>query len=833
MFSVFECIGREHDLRLVALAAAICLIGCFASVNLLARAQAVPARSCLSWLAAAAAVFGCSVWSMHFIAMLAFIPGLPIAYDVRMTASSIAIAIVGALIALTAWRLLPSRSLSVILAGAILGLSVSGMHYMGVAAMRLPGHLAFQQGYVVASVVISLVFGMISLARAIGADTVLRQFEVSAWLAIGICGLHFTGMTGLIIFPGTPAAAPGTVLGSGALATAVVSVSSAVLIVCLAGTLMEKRLAERKVEELSRLRVLSNLAQEVIMILRDGIVLEVNSAGVRLFGRPADAIIGRPVATLFAEESVPALLRRIDAPERHVDWPGEIEVLTVTGKRVAVEITCETIEFRSKPAVAMALLDLTERKRDAARIRHLAYHDALTDLPGRLLLHEQLRRAIDTAAQRGSQGHETACVAALLLNLDRFKPLNDVVGHVGGDSVLREVARRIIVRIDPTDFLARIGGDEFVVVLPDAPNPAKVYGFASRLIEALSVPFLLEGEQVSVGASIGIALSPVDGTNPEALLRAAQSAMHRVKAEAPGTARFFEPAVDADLHARHVLEQELRHAVERGEMELFFQPLVNCHTGGIDGFETLLRWRHPRHGLISPGVFIPIAEESGFVARIGEWVIEQACARAALWAEPYQVSVNVAASQFRNGDLPRMVAAALSRSGLPPGRLELEITESAFIEDTEAVVGVLRRMQALGVHLALDDFGTGFSSLSYLRLFPFDKVKIDQSFVPDIGHSAAATTIVNAIIALCHNLGLSVLVEGVETQQQLEVLRALGCDQVQGYLLGRPAPEEMMGPAQLEHIKALLFRPHPAAPEQTPAPAEAAAAPLTRVERLA
>jgi diguanylate cyclase (GGDEF)-like protein/PAS domain S-box-containing protein len=508
--------------------------------------------------------------------------------------------------------------------------------------------------------------------------------EVSAWLAIGICGLHFTGMTGLVIFPGTPPAAADAVLGSDALTTAVVSVSSALLIVCLAGTLMEKRLAERKVEELGRLRVLSNLAQEVIMILADGIVLEVNSAGLRLFGRAAEDVIGRPVATLFAEDSVPALLRRIEVPEQSDDWPGEIEVLTASGKRVPVEITCETVEFRSRPAVAIALLDLTERKRDAARIRHLAFHDALTDLPGRLLLQEQLRRAIDASSHHTGPGHEAACVAVLLLNLDRFKPLNDVVGHAGGDAVLREVARRITGLIDTTDFVARIGGDEFVVVLADAPNPAKVYGFASRLIEALSAPFSLQGEQIAVGASIGIALSPNDGSNPEVLLRAAQSAMHRVKAEAPGTARFFEPAVDADLHARHVLEQELRHAVERGEMELFYQPLVNCHTGGIDGFEALLRWRHPRRGLISPGVFIPIAEASGFVGRIGQWVIEQACARAALWPEPYQVSVNVAASQFRSGDLPRLVAAALSRSRLPAGRLQLEITESALMEDAES-----------------------------------------------------------------------------------------------------------------------------------------------------
>jgi EAL domain-containing protein (putative c-di-GMP-specific phosphodiesterase class I) len=262
-------------------------------------------------------------------------------------------------------------------------------------------------------------------------------------------------------------------------------------------------------------------------------------------------------------------------------------------------------------------------------------------------------------------------------------------------------------------------------------------------------------------------------------------------------------------------------------MELHYQPLINCRTGGIDAFEALLRWRHPRRGLISPGEFIPVAEESGFVIRLGQWVIEQACAAAAHWAEPYGVAVNVSTSQFRSAELPTIVAAALSQSGLAPDRLELEITESAFIDDASGAVSVLRRMQALGIHLALDDFGTGFSSLSYLRLFPFDKVKIDQSFVPDIGHSKAATTIVEAIITLCHKLSLSVLVEGVETTQQLDVLRALGCDQVQGYLLGRPAPAESFGPVQAEQIRALIFGSRGAAAT----PAEPMA--LTPVERLA
>jgi diguanylate cyclase (GGDEF)-like protein/PAS domain S-box-containing protein len=831
MFSVFDCIGHEHDLRLVALAAALCLIGCFATVNLLGRARAVPTASCLTWLVAAAAVFGCSVWSLHFIAMLAFSPGLPIAYDVTMTASSIAIAVLGALVALLLWRLLRSRSLGVVLGGAVLGLAVSGMHYMGVAAMRLPGHLDFVQSYVLASILISLGFATISLARADGADTLPRRMEVSAWLAIGICGLHFTGMTGLRIIPGAPSGARDAVLGSGALATAVASVSFAVLVVCLAATLMEKRLAERKIEEFNRMRVLSNLAQEVIMILSDGVVVEINSAGTRLFGRPADAIIGMLAVTLFVADSVPAFLRRIEMPDQPESWSDEIEILTASGKHVAVEIACEAIEFRGKPALAVALLDLTERKRDAARIRHLAHHDALTDLPGRLLLLERLRRAIDAAVLRAEAAQDPGYVAVLVLNLDRFKPLNDAFGHAGGDAVLREVARRILAQIDPAETLARTGGDEFVLVLPDARNPARVFAFATGLIETLQAPLALDGKRVTLGASIGIALWPADGGSPEDLVRAADSAMHRVKAEAPGTARFFEPGVDADLHARHVLEQDLRHAVERGEMALYYQPLVDCRTGVIDGFEALLRWRHPRRGVISPGEFIPIAEESGLVVRIGQWVIEQACAAAALWAEPYRVSVNVSAAQFRSADLPAIVAAALLRSGLPPARLELEITESAFMDQAEATIRILHRMQSLGVRLALDDFGTGFSTLSYLRVFPFDKVKIDQSFVPEIGQNKDATTIVDGIITLCHNLGLSVLVEGVETAQQLEVLRRLGCDQVQGYLLGRPEPEENFGPAQAERMRDLFFN-APNAPNAAAA-APPAAVPCASGQRLA
>ena len=804
MFSIVACVTREHDPGLVALSAGICLLGCFSTATLMAQAargtgaggeaaqgRRALARHPLSWLAAAALVFGSSVWSLHFVAMLAFRPGAGAAYALLPTAASIAVAVGGTLAALLARQQAGagegSRRLGLAGAGLLLAGAIGGMHYLGVGAMGASSLLAFDPAHVLASLALCAALATLALARAGDLSRLRRRLEVTLWLTLAICGLHFTGMTGLSVVPLAPADG-GVVLGSTQLGLAVGLVSLAVLAAGLIALQMQRHLAQRRLDELSRMRLLGNLAYETLLIHRDGRVLEVNEAGTRLFAMPAEAILGRPLHDLFAEDAVPALLRRerCRPDERR---PEELDIRTSTGARVPVELSCRSITYLGRPATAVALRDLSRSRRDEARIRHLALHDALTDLPNRTLLEERLRHDLDMAVEMAGEaaGEDGTRLAVVYLDLDRFKPVNDVHGHATGDALLIQVAERMRAALRPTDTLARIGGDEFVAVLPGIGAPEQAAEIAGRLVAALSTPFRIGEIRVEIGASAGVALFPGDGTTAEALLRAADTALYRVKDEGRGALRFFEAAMDVQLQARRTLEQELRGAIGRGELQLFYQPIVNGGTGEIETLEALVRWQHPVRGLVSPAAFIPLAEQTDQIARIGAWVLDTACAAAAGWPQPWRVSVNVSPMQFRQSDLPALVAAALARHGLEPGRLVLEITEGVFIQDAATAVTVLTALRALGVRLALDDFGTGYSSLSYLQRFKFDKIKVDQSFVRRLGEDADSLTIVRAITHLGHNLGLQVTVEGVETADQLTMLRDLGCDQMQGYLFARPS----------------------------------------------
>ena len=761
----------------------ICTLACITTLSLMARAQIASIRASYLWLMAAAGVFGCGVWSLHFVAMLAFIPAVTAAYDVWMTMASVVLAIVGTLLAFLVWRLLRFNLLGGLLGGGILGISVISMHYIGIAAMRLPGTLSFDAAGVVASVIISTGFGVLALARCRILTSFWKRVEVSGWLALCICGAHFTGMSALTVTLGHPVSWEGTVVGSRSLGLAVGSVSLAILLVSLAATLMEQHLSQRTVIELKRIRLLSSLSHEVMMIYRDGLILEMNVAGGRLFGRSVDDLLGCDVADLFSAADMPAIARR-ERGRPEDQRSEEVMAITATGQLIPVELSCSIIDYEGRTATAMALRDLSDRKRDEEVIRHLAHHDALTGLPNRFLLKERVNHALDAAAR------DNAGVAVLYMDLDRFKPVNDLLGHASGDTLLIQVSKRLRAQLRPTDTLARVGGDEFVVVSSLGWQPEKVAILATRLIEALAQPFELDGRQIEIGVSIGIALFPSDGGSQDTLMSSADTALYQAKEEKRGTFRFYEAAMDEHLHERRLLEQDLRHAVDHGELKLYYQPLVNCRTNEVDGFEALLRWHHPQRGLILPTEFIPLAEETGQITKIGQWALETACKAAVSWPKPYWVAINVSPVQFRQNSLPRIVSSVLKQTGLAACRLEIEVTENVFIDDSKRAIDVLSALRQQGVCISLDDFGTGYSSLSYLTSFAFDKIKIDRSFVKGIAHNEQAAAIVHTIIGLGHNLGLSVTVEGIETAQQLAMVQEQGCDHVQGYLLGRPLQDD-------------------------------------------
>jgi diguanylate cyclase (GGDEF)-like protein len=433
--------------------------------------------------------------------------------------------------------------------------------------------------------------------------------------------------------------------------------------------------------------------------------------------------------------------------------------------------------------VARALKNLQEQTEERARaealVTHMVRHDALTRLPNRVLFRESL----DQGLQR-VRGDET--LAVLCLDLDNFKGVNDTLGHPIGDALLKVVAERLLGCIGETDTVARLGGDEFAIVQAGAVQPVAATVLAQHLIETIAAPYEVDGHGVVIGTSIGIAVAPNDGTDPDAILKNADMALYRAKAEGRGNYRFFEAAMDASMQARRMLELDLRSALARNEFELVYQPLVDLRAAEVNGFEALLRWNHPERGLISPAEFIPLAEEIGLIIPIGAWVLKRACAEAASWPRHLTIAVNLSPVQFKSRSLVLDVVAALGSSGLAANRLELEITEAVLLQDTDTTLATLTQLKELGVHISMDDFGTGYSSLSYLRKFPFDKIKIDQSFIRDLATRPESMAIVRAVAGLGSTLGIATTAEGVETLEQLKAVKAEGCTQVQGYLLGRP-----------------------------------------------
>ena len=415
-----------------------------------------------------------------------------------------------------------------------------------------------------------------------------------------------------------------------------------------------------------------------------------------------------------------------------------------------------------------------ERER---QIAHMAFHDSLTGLANRTLLREQIAQAL---LRQGGSGFVLFC-----LDLDNFKAVNDTLGHPTGDALLCEVATRL-AQTCPNGFVARLGGDEFAIIVQDGGATADQTGRA--LVNALQRPFAVNGHRIVTGTSVGIALAPQDGQDATSLLKNADLALYRAKHDGKGSHRFFENAMDAEAQARRAMEIDLHDALRKGELELHFQPLFGLSQNRVTAFEALLRWNHPVRGLVSPIDFIPLAEETGLIIPIGEWVLHEACRIAGTWASDIRIAVNISPVQFRNSMLNSIVLQALARSGLEPQRLELEITESLFIDNVEATLASLHSLRALGVRVALDDFGTGYSSLSYLRSFPFDKLKIDRSFIVDLLAHDGATAIIRAITTLANALGMETTAEGVENSDQLDILRAEGCGQIQGYLFSRPIP---------------------------------------------
>jgi diguanylate cyclase (GGDEF)-like protein/PAS domain S-box-containing protein len=452
------------------------------------------------------------------------------------------------------------------------------------------------------------------------------------------------------------------------------------------------------------------------------------------------------------------------------------------GSLIDMAIYARDLTFNDRPAVMLALIDITERKRAEARLAFMAQHDGLTALPNRIMLRQRLDESLALTRRSGEK------VAVLFVDLDGFKGINDTLGHAVGDKLLKCVTKRLRSSVREEDAVARLGSDEFAIVQAGAGRPEDVAVLAKRLIDAIGEPYRLDGHTVLSSASIGIAMAPGDGDDAEKLLKNADMALSRAKSEGHATFSFFEAEMDARAQSRRLIEIDLRAAIEADALVPHYQPLIDLRSGRITGAEALVRWPHPVRGMISPAEFIPVAEENGLINVIGALMLRRACTDAARWPSEVSVAVNLSPLQFRTGNLLSIAMDALRQSGLPPKRLQLEITETLLLEKSDQVLATLHALRALGVRISMDDFGTGYSSLSYLRSFPFDKIKIDRSFVRDLDSNRDAQAIMRAIISLGTGLGVTITAEGVETEAELSYLRAEGCHEGQGFLFSRARP---------------------------------------------
>jgi diguanylate cyclase (GGDEF)-like protein/PAS domain S-box-containing protein len=535
--------------------------------------------------------------------------------------------------------------------------------------------------------------------------------------------------------------------------------------------------------------------------VKDIRLLLVNQAAANMLGVTREAAVGKTAYDFLPKQEADFVTAR----DREVLQSGTSAVLGEHwvhtpghGTRLMSTQKIVVHDANGEPLYLLGLAeDITERKRAEERIAHMAHHDPLTDLPNRAAFTERLMLALEIAAETNKP------FALLGLDLDRFKEVNDVFGHAVGDELLRQVSRRLQANATG-GFLARLGGDEFMVIVSEGDQPAAGAIMAERLLSAIEADYEIDGNQLRVGLSIGVAVFPNDGDDATTLLGNADAALYRAKNEGRGLIRFFESDMDQRLRERRALQHDLRSAIDRHQLTLNYQPQARMD-GVIVGFEALVRWNHPKRGMVSPATFIPIAEESGLIIPLGEWILREACREAASWPQPLHIAVNLSPIQFRYGDLTALVHSALLTTGLAASRLELEITEGVLINDFSRALSILRRLKALGVRIAMDDFGTGYSSLAYLQSFPFDKIKIDQAFISNLERNPQSAAIVRAVIGLGRGLDLPVVAEGVETQEQLDFLCREACNEVQGYFLGRPEPiehyAEMVGRAAGAPVK--------------------------------
>jgi diguanylate cyclase (GGDEF)-like protein/PAS domain S-box-containing protein len=698
MWQVLTCLTMEHDRRLVLLAAAVCFLASAAAINLFHSAQVATGRDRFVWLGLDAAAAGFGIWATHFIAMLAYDPGVGAGYNLPLTIFSLlaAVVITGAGLTLA---LRDFGAWTAIVGGAVIGCGVAVMHYAGMLALQLPGRVTWSPNLVIASIALGIMFGGLALFVAARGDDWRKTLLAAVLLTLAIVSMHFTAMGAVSFIPDPARVIDAVSLSPTSLPLVIAATAVIILGMCLVAAWSDRH-SQNKLRRQKVLldAALENMSQGLCMFEADGRILLFNERYIKMTGLSAAWLKGR---------SLLDVIRHRKASDEFAHKPEELFARVIADVREGRSTTRiiatagQSLRVNEQPMQGggwvSTLEDITKWQEAQARIVHMARHDGLTNLPNRTLFRERMEHALRVT--RGGQ------VAVHCLDLDNFKDVNDSLGHPIGDDLLKQVAQRLRECVRDGDTVARLGGDEFAVVQArDVLQASDIASLASRVVEVVGAPYEIDGQQVIVGTSIGISVAPADGSDPDQLLKNADIALYRAKAECRGNYRFFEPGMDARAQARRLLEIDLRAALFRGEFEIYYQPIHDLKTDQIICFEALVRWNHPLRGPTPPADFIPLAEETGLIVPIGNWVLRKACTDAAGWSQDVRVAVNLSPAQFKDRDLVPCIVAALSASGLAARRLELEITESVLLQDNEATLSTLHNLRKFGIRIAMDDF---------------------------------------------------------------------------------------------------------------------------------
>lgn len=916
MSSVLTCLVFEHDLRLVALAGALCVLSAIVAMQLLRRTRRSHGLTRVIWIGATGGASGFGIWTTHFVAMLAYDPGLVFGYEIGKTLVSLLVAMTTTAAA-AAYATYDFGRAAPVASGILFGVGVSSMHFIGMAAIELPGTIVWNQTLVLAAAALAVALSIPAFAIRRAMGSLWRAvYAPSILLTLGIVGMHFTAMGAITVVPDASEPVANTI-SAGVIVLIITSVALSFLFAGLAAALfaMRAEIAASAGEANFRLLVQGVTDYAIYMLDPTGHVSNWNAGAERAKGYKAHEIVGQHFSRFYAAEDrlagLPekaleiartqgkfeaeglryrkdgssfwafvvidpiygedgklvgyakitrdcteqkAAARRVqeasdnlalaldnmangimlfDRDERLLlqnrrlneiaGIPQDVELVGKTfreicalpyghdaagiidanefyhghkqlilqpegGETVRTIQNSRSVRVIHRPTTGGAWVttveDITERIQSEARISHLARHDALTGLPNRRQFVETLDAAILQAEGRKSK------VAVVAVDLDHFKEVNDTLGHAAGDIVLTTLANRMQEKLAAGETIGRLGGDEFVAI-KNFSDQSVLEEFLSRIAGQLTAKVELPHTEIVPGASLGVAIYPDDATEREKLLSNADMAMYRSKSSLDQKISYYEAAMDEAARERRAMARDIWLALEKEQFFLTYQVQRSVKTDAVTGYEVLLRWQHPERGLVSPVTFIPIAEECGAISAIGDWVLEQACREAADWPLEHKIAVNLSPLQLNNVILVEKVRETLLKTGLPASRLELEVTESAIIGDKARALHILRQIKAMGVTIAIDDFGTGYSSLETLRSFPFDKIKLDRSFVHELD-SRQSKAFVRAIVALGKSLDVAILAEGVETREQLEVLLSEGCDEVQGFLFGRPSTLEQL-----------------------------------------